>query len=69
MDAPPTANPEPPPARPVRRPRPADKATDAEALIRGLVVKLQDQGNAEADGLRDAMRKAIAVLRAAMGDG
>lgn len=68
MDAVPTANHEPPPARSVRRPRPADKATDAESLIRGLVVKLQDQGNAEAEGLREAMRKAIAMLQAAVGD-
>jgi hypothetical protein len=72
MDAPPSviagANHTPTPARPVRRPRPADKATDAESLIRGLVVKLQDQGNAEADGLREAMRKAIAMLQAAIGD-
>jgi hypothetical protein len=37
------------------------------ALVRGVVAKLQGQGNAEADRLRDAMRKAIAVLQAAVG--
>ena len=54
------------PAR-VRRPRAADAAVDAEALIRGLVGKLQGQGAADTERLKDAMRKAIAVLQAAMG--
>jgi hypothetical protein len=40
---------------------------DAEALVRGFVAKLQGQGNAEAERLRDAIRKAIAVLQAAAG--
>ena len=55
------------PTREPRRARAADKPVDAEALIRGFVSKLQGQGNAEAERLRDAMRKAIAVLRAAVG--
>jgi len=65
MDAP-----EPKPARkaPASTRRPATTATDPEALIRGLVTKLQDQENAEAERLRAAMRKAIALLQAALGD-
>jgi hypothetical protein len=35
-------------------------------LVRGFVAKLQGAGNAEADRLREAMRKAIAVLQAAV---
>jgi hypothetical protein len=54
--------------RATRRARDRDKAGDSEALIRGFVAKLQGQGNAEADRLRDAMRKALAVLQAAVGD-
>ena len=50
-----------------RRARPAEKMADAESLIRGFVAKLQGQGNAEAERLREAMRKAIAVLQAAVG--
>ena len=37
-----------------------------EELVRGFVAKLQGQGNAEAERLRDAMRKAVAVLQAAV---
>jgi len=59
--------PELPEPRRVRRPRAPDKAIDAEAMIRNVVAKLQGQGNAEADRLRDAMRKAIAALQAAIG--
>ena len=55
------------PARPARRPRAADTHVDAEALIRGVVAKIQGQGNAEADRLREAMRKAIATLQAVLG--
>ena len=61
--APPTTR----PARPARRPRAADTHVDAEALIRGVVAKIQGQGNAEADRLREAMRKAIATLQAVLG--
>jgi hypothetical protein len=50
-----------------RRHRTPDKATDAESLVRGFVAKLQGQGNAEAERLREAMRKAIAVLQTAIG--
>ena len=62
----------PPAAAPVaptraRRPRAGDAAVDAEALIRGLVGKLQGQGSAETQRLKDAIRKAIAVLQAAVG--
>lgn len=58
------------PAAPTRQPRRArapEKAIDAEALVRGFVAKLQGQGNAETERLREAMRKAIAVLQAAVG--
>lgn len=48
--------------------RPASTASDPETLIRGLVTRLQDQENAEAERLRAAMRKAIAVLQVAVGD-
>lgn len=55
------------PAREPRRPRAAEKGVDAEALVRGFVAKLQGAGNAEADRLREAMRKALAILQAAVG--
>ena len=48
-----------------RRPRATKPDVDADALIRDVVTKIQDQGNAEAERLRQAMRKAIAVLEAA----
>jgi len=50
-----------------RRPRTTDGGVDAEALIRGVVSRLQNQGNAEAERMRAAMRKAIELLRAAAG--
>jgi hypothetical protein len=57
------------PAAPARgrRPRPAPAELDTEALIRGLAGKLQAHGAAEADGLRDAMRRAIRILSDAVG--
>ena len=59
------------PARPaattIRRVRPAPAEIDAEGLIRQVVGKLQSQGTAEAERLREAMRKAIATLQAAVG--
>ena len=59
------------PARPatttVRRVRPAPAEIDAEGLIRQVVGKLQSQGTAEAERLREAMRKAVAVLQATLG--
>ena len=54
------------PAR--RRERAPEPAVDAEALIKQVVGKLQAQGNAEAERLREAMRKAMAVLASAVGD-
>ena len=53
------------PAR--RRERAPEPAIDAEALIKQVVGKLQAQGNAEAERLRDAMRKVVAILQAAIG--
>lgn len=53
-------------ARDARPPRP-EEAIDAEALVRGFVANLQTQGNSETERLRDAMRRAIAVLQAAVG--
>ncbi|HEX5050807.1 MAG TPA: hypothetical protein VFZ65_03460 [Planctomycetota bacterium] len=53
-------------SRPARRTRPAEGAVDAEALIRQVVGKLQNQGNAEAERLRETMRKAIRMLQAAI---
>ena len=59
------------PARPAaptaRRVRSATAEIDAEGLIRQVVGKLQSQGTAEAERLRDAMRKAVDLLRAAIG--
>ena len=54
------------PVRP-RRERAPEPAVDAEALIKQVVGKLQAQGNAEAERLRDAMRKVVAILQAAIG--
>jgi hypothetical protein len=56
-----------PAATTVRRVRPAPAEIDAEGLIRQVVGKLQLQGTAEAERLREAMRKAIATLQAAVG--
>jgi hypothetical protein len=53
--------------RETRRARQTDAGIDAEALVRGFVAKLQTQGNAETERLREAMRKAVAVLQAALG--
>ncbi len=55
------------PTRP-RRERAPEPAIDAETLIKQVVGKLQAQGNAEADRLREAMRKAMAVLASAIGE-
>ncbi len=56
-----------PSTREPRRPRAPEKAIDAEELVRGFVAKLQSQGNAEAERLREAMRKAVAMPQAAVG--
>jgi hypothetical protein len=55
------------PARQPRRHRAAGTPIDAEALVRGFVAKLQDEGNAETERMREALRKAIAVLQAVVG--
>jgi hypothetical protein len=47
-----------------RRPRAISNAADPEALIRGVVEKLNVQAATDAEKLRDAMRKAIGVLQA-----
>ncbi len=52
-----------------RRPRAPKPSLDTESLIRGVVAKIEDQGAAEAERLREAIRKAIAVLQTAAGDG
>lgn len=46
-----------------RRLRAPESALDAETLIRGAVARLQAEGTAEAERLRAAIRKAIAVLQ------
>jgi len=69
----PAANPTPAPAsaptRATRRPRAADTTFDAEALVRGVVAKIQGQSSVEAERLREAIRKAVATLQAAVGAG
>ena len=60
------ATPHPEPVREPRRSRAVEKPIDAEELVRGFVAKLQGQGSAEAERLREAMRKAIAVLQVAV---
>ena len=59
----------PAPVAPTRRARrvATEPGLDAEALIRQVVGKLQMRGNAETEKLREAVRKAIAVLQAAVG--
>jgi hypothetical protein len=54
-------------APPARRPRAPARELDAEALIRNVVGKLQADGNAEAERLRAAIRKAVAMLNAVVG--
>ncbi|MBZ0150812.1 MAG: hypothetical protein K8J09_04710 [Planctomycetes bacterium] len=50
-----------------RRVRAVEPAVDAEALIKQVVGRLQSQSHAEADRLRDAMKKAISLLQTAVG--
>lgn len=50
--------------KPARRLRAQETACDTEALIRQVVGKIQNQGNVEADRLREGIRRAIAVLQA-----
>lgn len=65
------AEPAPVAAKPkARRGRPARAAAgemDAEAMLRQVVAKMQAQGGKEAERLRAAIRKAVAVLEAAVG--
>jgi hypothetical protein len=61
------ASPSPSPERATRRARAAEAPLDAEALIRGVVTKLQTQGNVETERLRDGIRMAIAALQATLG--
>ena len=64
-----SATPKATPAKPprTRRPRATQAPLDVESLIRTTVGKIQGQGAAEAERLREAMRKAIGVLEAAIG--
>lgn len=55
------------PQRAARRARPVEGSVDAEALIRQVVGKIQGQGNAEAERLRETIRKAVAMLSTAVG--
>ena len=65
----PTEAPAPAAERPARRrERAPEPAVDAEALIKQVVGRLQAQGNAEAERLREAMRKAMAVMASAIGE-
>ncbi len=56
----------PAPTRPARRPRATDKPVDAESLIRGVVTKLQTQGNVEAD--RSQRTRAHSAIAAPKGN-
>jgi len=55
------------PKHPPRRQRATDAAVDAESLIKGVVAKLQNQTGAEADRVRDGIRRAITILQALVG--
>ena len=50
-----------------RKPRAAVAPLDVESLIRTTVGKIQDQGAAEVERLREAIRKAVAVLQTTVG--
>ena len=54
------------PARPARHARSTGAAPDPTAMIQQVVAKLQQQSGAEAERLREAIRKAVGVLRAAV---
>jgi hypothetical protein len=49
-----------------RRARPAAAPLDVEALLRATADKIQAQADANAERLRDAVRRAIAMLQAAV---
>jgi len=44
-----------------------DSALDPEALIRGVVSKLQARGDAELERVRDGIRRVITILRGLVG--
>lgn len=52
--------------RATRRVRAAQVAPDAESLVREFVGKLQRQGDAEVERMREAIRKSVALLQAAV---
>lgn len=62
-----TAEKAPAPVRATRRIRAAEGNLDAAAMIQQVVAKLQQQGSVETERLKDAIRKAIATLSAAVG--
>ena len=53
--------------RRTRQRRGVQAPLDVEEIIRNAVTKVQSQGDAEAERLRDAMRKVVAVLQEAVG--
>jgi hypothetical protein len=59
-------NPAPARERLARRVRAAETPLDANALIQDVVAKIQAQGNAEVERMREAVRKAITALEAAV---
>jgi hypothetical protein len=65
--APAGLNPAPARERCARRVRAAEAPLDANALIQDVVAKIQAQGNAEVERMREAVRKAITALEAAVG--
>ena len=50
----------------VRRPRTPVQNLDTEALIKSVVGRIQDAGNAETERLREGIRKAIGALQAVL---
>jgi hypothetical protein len=65
--APAGLNPTPARERLARRVRAADAPLDANALIQDVVAKIQAQRNAEVERMREAVRRAITALEAAVG--
>ena len=55
-----------PRGRPARQQKAASNGLDAEAMLRQVVAKMQAQSSAEAERLRASIRKAVAVLEAAV---
>jgi hypothetical protein len=54
------------PTRHARRPRATEATQDAESLIKAVVAKLRVQEGAETERLRNAIRKAVELLNAAL---